>query len=100
MICFSERENIFPTDEDRDEFFNFIEALADSTFDNFNELPMNRTFGIPSNDYIELLWNLSISFQPEINSGLSNRMFLDETITEMGICYAVNSKLAAFNSLE
>lgn len=61
---------------------------------------MNQTFDIPSNAYIELLWNLSIPFEPEINSGITDRMNLEKTITEMGICYAVNSKLAIHNTIK
>lgn len=95
----SERENIFETDEDREAFIEFIETLAAVSYENFDELPMNQTFNIQSRDYIELLWNLSIPFEPEINSGITDRMHLDKTITEMGICYAVNSKLAFHNSL-
>lgn len=59
---------------------------------------MNRTWGVASNDYLDLLWNLSFSFQPEINSGPAIKLYLQDTITELGICYAVNSQVAVYNS--
>lgn len=59
---------------------------------------MNRTFGIASDQYIDLLWNLSFEIKPELNSGTSNKLFLQDTITELGICYSVNSKLSVYNS--
>lgn len=59
---------------------------------------MNRTFDIDSNQYLDLLWNLSFVFKPELNSGSAHKLYLQDTITELGICYAVNSKIAAYNS--
>lgn len=59
---------------------------------------MNRTFDIASNDYLELLWNLSFTFRPDINSGGANELFLQETITALGICFSINSKVAVYNS--
>lgn len=94
----SSRPEIFETDEDVEDFTDFIEKLSNATFENFEGLPMNRTFGIASKDYLDLLWNLSITFQPEINSGTTHKIFLQDTITELGICYAINSKVAVYNS--
>lgn len=90
----------FPTSDDRDEFRDFVESLAAVTFETYEYLPMNRTFGIDSNDYMDLLWNLSYPFNPEINSGTTNKLYLQGTITEMGLCYSVNSKIAAYDSYE
>lgn len=59
---------------------------------------MTRNFGIPSNQYLDLLWNLSFEFKPEINSGTANKLYLQDTITELGVCYSVNSKLSVYNS--
>ncbi|XP_055691219.1 pickpocket protein 11 [Lutzomyia longipalpis] len=90
----------FPTQDDREEFTEFISKLSGATFENFDEVPMNRTFGIPSSDYMELIWNLSWPFSPEVSSGLTNKLTLVETITELGICYAINSHIAAYNSFQ
>ena len=47
---------------------------------------------------MELLYNLSLRFNPDISSGTTHKLHMTETITEIGICYAVNSRLAAYNS--
>lgn len=94
----SERPGIFKTDDDKNEFIDFITKLSNATFENYEELPMNRTFGISSNHYLDLLWNLSFPFSPEINSGTANKLYLQDTITELGICYSVNSKMSVYNS--
>lgn len=90
----------FPTEDDRAEFTEFIWKLSRSTFENFEDLPMNKTFDIPSSDYMELIWNLSWPFKPEVSSGVRANLYLVETITELGICYAVNSRVAAYNSFQ
>lgn len=59
---------------------------------------MNKTFGIPSSSYLELLFDLKWNFEPEMSSGTLTRMYLDETITELGICYSVNSMIAKYSS--
>lgn len=94
----SARPHIFQSGDDRREFGEFIEKLSNATFENYEQLPMNRTFGIDSNQYLDLLWNLTLVFKPELNSGSANKLYLQDTITELGICYAVNSKIAVYNS--
>lgn len=47
---------------------------------------------------MELLYNLTLRFNPDITSGTTHKLHMTETITEIGICYAVNSRLAAYNS--
>lgn len=95
---FRSRPHVFRNDGDRREFTEFIEKLSNATFENYDQLPMNRTFDIDSNQYLDLLWNLTIVFKPELNSGSVHKLFLQDTITELGICYAVNSKVAVYNS--
>lgn len=81
-------------------FKNFVTKLANVTFENIDELPMNNTFGIASHQYMDLLWNLSWIFHPEVSSGTGNKLHLQDTITELGICYSVNSRVAIYNSYE
>lgn len=97
-LLFSAHRETFAMEEDRREFTAFIEKLSNATFENYEQLPMNRTFDIDSSQYLDLLWNLSLTFQPELNSGTVYKLYLQETITELGICYAINSKIAAYNS--
>lgn len=98
LKCCSSRPEVFESDDDRREFTDFIEKLSNATFENYDQLPMNRTFDIDSNQYMELLWNLSFIFEPELNSGSTHKLYLQDTITELGICYTVNSKIAVYNS--
>lgn len=97
IFC-STNPDVFKNDDDRQEFTTFIYKLSNATFENYDELPMNRTFGINSNQYLHLIWNLSFTFHPELNSGTIHKLYLQDTITELGICYAINSKVAVYNS--
>lgn len=47
---------------------------------------------------MELLHNLTLRFNPDITSGTSYKLHMTETITEIGICFTVNSRVAAYNS--
>lgn len=85
---------------DRQAFHVFIHKLSNVTFETYNEVPRNSTFGIASHDYMELLSNLTRHFSPDITSGTSYKLTVVETITELGICYGVNSKVAAYNSFK
>ncbi|GAB0087900.1 uncharacterized protein DMENIID0001_022620 [Sergentomyia squamirostris] len=96
----NENQKKFPTDEDRQEFSEFIQKLSRASFENFEDVPMNRTFEIESSDYMELIWNLSWSFNPDLSSGLGSKLTLVETITELGICYSINSRVAVYNSFQ
>lgn len=96
---FSSHADKFSRDEDRQAFTAFVTKLSNSTFETFNEIPqLNSTLDIPAEDYMELLHNLSLRFHPDITSGTANKLHLTETITELGLCYAVNSRVAAYNS--
>lgn len=74
--------------------------LADLTYDNMDQLPMNHTFGIPSSDYMDLLYDLKWSFEPEMSSGAAVKMHIFETVTEFGICHSVNSLVGRYNTYE
>lgn len=78
----------------------FINKLANISYENIHELPMNNTFGLKSDSYLSLLYNLSWTFSPEISSGTANKFYLQDVVTELGICYAVNSKIAIYHSFE
>lgn len=88
----------FDNDTDMEQFAHFIKKLANVTYENIDELPMNNTYGINSDQYLDLLWNLSWTFNPEVSSGTGNKLYLQDTITELGLCYSVNSKMAIYNS--
>lgn len=95
----SENPSRFPGEEDRQAFAAFIQQLSNSTFETFNEIPeLNSTYGVEPEDYMELVHNLTLHFSPDLTSGTSYKLYLQETITELGICYAVNSRVAVYNS--
>lgn len=89
----------FSRDEHRRQFTEFVVRLSNSTFETFHEVPkLSDILDIPSEDYMELLHNLTLHFNPDITSGTAHKLHMTETITELGICYAVNSRVAAYNS--
>lgn len=61
---------------------------------------MNNTFALKSDSYLSLLYNLSKTFSPEISSGTANKFYLQDVVTELGICYSVNSKIGIYHSFE
>ncbi|CAH0407168.1 unnamed protein product [Chilo suppressalis] len=82
---------------DKEKLENFIRSLANVTYDNFETMPTYDA--IPSDKYLELLLNLSAHFKPTLTIGASGIMLnIIPTVTEMGLCYAVNSKVAVYNS--
>ncbi|KAH8370099.1 hypothetical protein KR093_002171, partial [Drosophila rubida] len=90
----------FEDDEDKDNFRDFIEKLASLTYDNLETLPLNKSYGIDSNNYLDILYELKWPFEPEISSGAAVKMFIYETQTEFGICHSVNSLVARYNSFQ
>ncbi|KQS62314.1 uncharacterized protein Dere_GG22150 [Drosophila erecta] len=90
----------FLSEEDQEDFRDFIVKLASLTYDNLETLPLNKSYGIPSAKYLELLYELKWGFEPEISSGAAVKMFIYETQTEFGICHSVNSMVARYNSYE
>ncbi|XP_062135192.1 uncharacterized protein LOC133844913 isoform X2 [Drosophila sulfurigaster albostrigata] len=90
----------FEDDEDKDNFRDFIEKLASLTYDNLETLPLNKSYGIDSSNYLDILYELKWPFEPEISSGAAVKMFIYETQTEFGICHSVNSLVARYNSFQ
>ncbi|XP_030560769.1 sodium channel protein Nach [Drosophila novamexicana] len=88
----------FENEEDKEYFRDFIVKLASLTYDNLETLPLNKSYGIDSNQYLDLLYELKWSFEPEISSGAAVKMFIYETQTEFGTCHSVNSLVARYNS--
>ncbi|CAH2211271.1 jg27341 [Pararge aegeria aegeria] len=87
------------TEEDKQKLKTFIMALSNATFENFHTVPVYN--GIKPQYYLETLLSLLPPFKPILTIGAAG-LFLDivPTITEMGVCYAINSKVAVHNSPE
>lgn len=100
MHPYSAHPDQFLSEEDQEDFRDFIVKLASLTYDNLETLPLNKSYGIPSTKYLELLYELKWAFEPEISSGAAVKMFIYETQTEFGICHSVNSMVARYNSFE
>ncbi|KAH8413885.1 hypothetical protein KR009_000887 [Drosophila setifemur] len=98
-LCSTHPEQ-FESEEDQDDFRDFIVKLASLTYDNLETLPLNKSFGISSAKYLDLLYELKWPFEPEISSGAAVKMFIYETQTEFGICHSVNSLVARYNSFD
>ncbi|XP_045765854.1 sodium channel protein Nach-like [Maniola jurtina] len=86
-------------EDDKENFKKFIKTLANTTFENFNTVPEYK--GIDPDDYLELLLNLSALFKPTLVTSTSGfDLQIIPTITEMGLCYTINSKVAIYNTPE
>ncbi|KAF9414786.1 hypothetical protein HW555_007418 [Spodoptera exigua] len=86
-------------EENKTRLENFIISLANASYKNFESIPIYPD--ISPDKYIQLLVNLSVPFKPSLTIGVSNvALSIVPTITEMGLCYAVNSRMAIYNSPE
>lgn len=89
----------FPTEKDKEDFHYFMDVISTVTYEDFDRLNrvQNQTFGIVGEDYLDLIANMSSSYKPEVSSGTVAKMYVQETITEMGICFSTNSKVSVYN---
>lgn len=86
-------------EQERHQAETFIRALANASYGSFENVPDYPA--IPSSKYMELLLNLTNRFSPTLTIGASGiSMNIQKTITEFGVCYAVNSNVAVYNSPE
>ncbi|XP_047022424.1 pickpocket protein 28-like isoform X1 [Helicoverpa zea] len=86
-------------EENKTKLESFILTLANSSYRNFEDIPDYE--GVTPDKYIQLLLNLSLPFKPTLTIGVSNVVLsIVPTITEMGLCYSVNSRTAEYNSPE
>lgn len=91
---------MFPNETSRINAGIFLKRLATVSYETMVDFPLDIDPGINPDDYLRLMSDLKWEFAPEISSGTSNKLILMRTITENGICDAVNSKVAFYNSYE
>ena len=91
---------MFPNDTAVTNARLFLKRLATLSYETMVDFPLDIDPGINPDNYLELMSDLKWDFVPEISSGTSNKLILMRTITENGICDAVNSKIAYYNSFE
>lgn len=96
-----ENKEKFPNQTSIEQVTDFIQKLATITYMSMDTFPLNITPDIIHPDtYLELMSDLKWDFMPEISSGTSNKLIMMRTVTENGICDAVNSNVAFYQSYE
>lgn len=88
------------TEKNKTVLREFLTTLADATYTNFETVVPYE--GIAEENYLDILLDLQFEFKPAVsNSGGNDKMYtLQKIVSEMGICYSFNSKLAIYNSPE
>lgn len=97
---FDANPKMYPNETVRVGAASFIKKLATISYENMSKIPWELDPGINPEDYLKLMSDLKWDFVPEISSGTSNKLIMMRTITEHGICDAVNSKVAFYQSYE
>ncbi|CAF4816472.1 unnamed protein product [Pieris macdunnoughi] len=83
--------------KDKGELKAFLLALANATFTSFDTIPIYKD--VDPTQYLDILLSISTGFKPSLTIGVLGRdLEIIPTITEMGLCYAINSKVAVYNS--
>lgn len=90
---------MFPNETAQTDAKTFIRKLATISYETMLDFP-DDYFGFNPDNYLELVSDLKWEFVPEISSGTSNKLIMMRTITENGICDAVNSKVSYYNSFD
>ncbi|KAG5678862.1 hypothetical protein PVAND_008493 [Polypedilum vanderplanki] len=87
----------FPNDESKENARKFIKKLSLISYSEMDEFPLGLEGNIKTDEYLQLMNDLKWNFHPEISSGTSNKLIMQQMITENGICDSVNSKVAYYN---
>lgn len=91
---------IYPNESAKEKGREFLKRLATLSFDTMDQFPLDIDPGINPDNYLEIMDELKWAFLPEISSGTSNKLHMSRIITENGICDAINSKVAYYNTYE
>lgn len=95
----------YPT-KNKVEIREFLESLLNSNYYNLDQVvhrSNDNTLALPSPEqYWKLLVQMQFEFNPSIsNSGVNQRSYyLQKIVSEMGVCYTFNSKLAIYSTPE
>lgn len=74
----------------------FMLSLASGTYDNFENIPyIDEIF---AEQYLTLLQEMQYIFQPSFQTSAGVALKLQPVISEMGICYTINSNMGVYNS--
>lgn len=90
---------------DRKEFYEFMESMANATYDTFHRIKVYKSvekLNIDPNDYMMLIYNLTFDKIRDGEQDTRVRAFRnlmaiqsEQIITEQGICYMANNFLTA-----
>lgn len=101
LAAYLESDEIkFPNESSKAYAREFIKQLASISYDTMENFPLDIYNSFKPEEYLELMSDLKWDFVPEISSGTSNKLIMMRTITENGICDAVNSKVSYYNTFE
>ncbi|CAG9829278.1 unnamed protein product [Diabrotica balteata] len=86
--------------KDKELFKKFIISLTEASYLNLETVVDYE--GIPGEEFINLIQQFKFRFQVTVtnSAGQEKAVRIEETYTEMGICYSVNSHIAVYNSYE
>lgn len=92
---------LFPNESMVEKAKDFIQKLATISYETMDTFPLDITTEMVNPEtYLQLMSDLKWEFVPEISSGTSNKLIMMRTVTENGICDAVNSKVSYYNTVE
>lgn len=85
--------------KDKETYRKFINALLNASYENFDQLlEYNNLNG---NDFIDLIQKFKFKFKPIVSATIfPEKDDLQMSITDLGVCYSLNSQLAIYNSPE
>lgn len=92
--------DLYPDEDSKENARVFIKSLAALSYETMSDFPADINPGFTPDQYLGLMSDLKWDFVPEISTGTSNKLVMQRTVTENGICDAVNSRLAFYNSYE
>lgn len=88
----------YSTIKDTPNLEEFFKSLSNATYHNFNNLSPNIRISPDSFLLAVVETHFKFTFEAVTsNMDTSENTFLQRTITEMGLCYSHNSKIAAYN---
>lgn len=101
LAAYMERTaDLYPNETVRENVLYFLKRLATISYENMADFPVDIDPGFGPDNYLDVMDELKWDFVPEISSGTSNKLVMQRTITENGVCDSVNSKVAYYNSYE
>ncbi|XP_056637722.1 sodium channel protein Nach [Diorhabda sublineata] len=85
--------------KDKELFKKFVKSLLEATYLNLDSIVEYE--GISGDNFVDLIYKFRFPFKPTITSSAGmEKLEVDPTFTEMGLCYSFNSQIAVYSSPE